>query len=383
MKIRRTLIGFVGLVLLLCLGIIILSVASNLSSPDRSQVTDRLNEQEKTRLSEALHLRQSLGDTVWPGWGQADIPVILYNEDYAFLVRYADPPPGWIKVPQNLARGGAWEPVPGDKFEGQDYYRQRLTPGITPQAFTVLVGNRWVASLGTREYLQISLGDPLRADFGPVFPYRVAARWLAGSSDKYITLILHESLHAYQGSTAPERFANAERVVGYENECRLGDANLRTAWQPELNLLAAAVEAKEDAESKRLARDFLAQRDTRRAQSNLPSSCVELEQEREWLEGLAKYTELVMWRAAASTPAYRPLSGLNADPDFKEYTEAEERWTQEINQIKFSGREMEDNSFYYSGMAQAALLNRLKPGWQKRILEQDTPLEDWLREIDQ
>ncbi len=257
MKTRRTLVGIAISLLLLCMGLILISAISNLFAPGRSQVVDRLAEQEKARLSEALHLRQSLGDAVWPGWGQADIPVILYNEEYAFLVRYPSPAPGWTKVPHNLARGGPWEPVPRDTFEGQVYYRQRLTPGITPEAFTVLVGNRWVASLGTRECLQTSLGDPLRADFGPFFPYRLAARWLAGSSDKYITLVLHESFHAYQGMTAPERLARAEQMVAYEKECPWNNQELRAAWQTELNLLAAAVTAKEDGEARRLARDFL------------------------------------------------------------------------------------------------------------------------------
>lgn len=378
---RRALIGIVALLLLLCVGLILLSVVSNLTTPDRSQISDRLAEPEKARLSEALHLRQALGDTIWPGWGQADIPVILYNQDYAFLVRYPDPPPGWVKVPQNLPRGGPWEPVLGDTFEGQVYYRQRLSPGITPQAFAVLVGDRWVASLGTREWLQISLADPLRADFGPIFPYRLAASWLAGSSDKYITLVLHESFHAYQGATSPERFARAERATAHENECPWKDAKLREAWQTELNLLAAAVRAKEDGEARRLVRNFLAQRDARRKDGSLPSTCVELEQEREWLEGVAKYTELAMWRAA-DAPVYRSLALLRADPDFKDYTESEAHWAQEVNQITLAGRQVEDGSFYYSGMGQAALLSRLVPGWQERILKQDTPLEDLLRELE-
>jgi hypothetical protein len=42
---------------------------SNLNLPTRSQVTDRLTELEKARLTEAIFLHRSLGDEDWKGWG--------------------------------------------------------------------------------------------------------------------------------------------------------------------------------------------------------------------------------------------------------------------------------------------------------------------------
>ncbi len=62
------------------------SALVNLNLPTHSMVTGRLSVVEKARLSEATHLRQSLGDTVWPGWGSLDVPIIVHNEAYAFLV---------------------------------------------------------------------------------------------------------------------------------------------------------------------------------------------------------------------------------------------------------------------------------------------------------
>jgi hypothetical protein len=127
----------------LCILLIVISVISNLGLPQSSLVVQNLSQDDKIRLNEALHLRQAVGDLVWPGWGQADIPVILYNESVAFLVGYPEPSPGWIKVPSGDKRGGAWEVVPGDAFNSEPYYRQTLPdPAITPEAFTVQVGNR-------------------------------------------------------------------------------------------------------------------------------------------------------------------------------------------------------------------------------------------------
>ena len=85
--------------IILCLLVVAGSALSNLGLPQRSTTLDHLSELEKARLSEVLHLRSALGDAVWPGWSQADIPLIVYNEQYAFLVGYPDPPAGWLKVP--------------------------------------------------------------------------------------------------------------------------------------------------------------------------------------------------------------------------------------------------------------------------------------------
>lgn len=379
MSARRALVWIISGLILLCVCVAVASAVSNLFFPGRSQVTDRLTELDKARASEAQHLRRALGQNLWPGWGESSIPLILYNEEYAFLIGYPDPPPGWIKMPQNLPRGGPWEPVPGDTFEGQTYYRQRLSEGITPEAFTDLVGSRWVASLATRPWFQVALGDQLRKDFGPVVPYRLAGRFLAGSTDKYITLILHESFHAFQGMTAPERLTAAERAVADEKRYPWSEERLRAAWQREMNLLADAVSQQDSGEVRRLAREFLAQRTARRAESVPAPLLQEIEKQREWLEGLAKYTELRLWQQAAGASSYRPLPLLTGDGDFHNYAGWEESWSQEVNQIKLSGNNLDDVSFYYSGMAQAVLLDRLSPDWRGHILQQGLSLEDLLR----
>lgn len=167
-----------------------------------------------------------------PGWSQADIPLVAYNEQYAFLVGYPDPPPGWVTVPQGARRGQAWEPVPGDDFYGQPYYRQRLAdPEVTPQAFTVRIGDGWAASMATLDWFKISLAQQFRQDLPgplkPVFPYSLAVNLLISGSDRYATLVLHEAAHAYQGIKAPQRIA-----AGEEAGFQLDD---RYPWQDEVS----------------------------------------------------------------------------------------------------------------------------------------------------
>lgn len=385
MKFRKWFLRIAGVLLLVCLLLVGLSALINRNLPTRSAVVDGLSEAEKARLGEFFRARTALGDAAWPGWGAADIPVVVYNEAYAFLVGYgAEPPDGWLKVPQNTQRGGPWEAVPGDSVGGEPYYRQPLPAGgETPEAFTVKVGERWAASMLTMEWMEISLGNQFREQLpsfvAPIFPYSVASGIFLRGSDGYISALAHESFHAYQGTVAPERLAAAERsaLVG-ETNYPWSDGAFEEAWQRELDLLARAMRAQTEGESRALAQQFLAQREQRRQGADLSTGLLDYEKQREWLEGLARYVELESWRQASLAEAYEPLPALQDDPDFSEYGTFERRWSQEIDQIGRMAGDEGDGRFYYSGMAQAVLLERLAPGWKGEALEPGVFLEDML-----
>jgi hypothetical protein len=369
---RWLLLGVVG-VLFACVLLAGVSALSNARLPTHSAVVDRLSVPDKAHLAEAQHLRRSVGDAVWPGWGGADIPAIVYNEEYAFLVGLAEPADGWVKVPANERRGDAWETVPGETFDGQPYVRQRLADGVTPENFCLMVGQRWAYGMQTQDWMKISVVEPIRQDLPallrPFFPYRLFAGALLEGSDKYISLHAHEAFHAYQGITAPERLAQAEQASWrWEKEYPWADRALQGAWQVELNLLASALRAGSREETVALARQFLAQRDSRRQAAGLRVELVDYERQREWLEGLARYAELESWRQAA-TSGYQLLAETDVLPDFQRYSGWSERWSQEIKQITRMADDQGDGRFYYTGMAQAFLLDRLLPDWKHRALE--------------
>jgi hypothetical protein len=367
----------------LCLLIVAISAISNLRLPQHSSVIEKLSEADRVRLAETLHLRHAVGDDVWQGWGQADIPAILYNEEYAFLVGYPDPPEGWVKVPAHQQRGGPWEIVPDDAFSGQPYYRQRLqNPDITPQAFTVLVGKRWVSSIDTYDWAKIGLTQTVRQDLPsilrPIFPFQFFINQLLGGSDKYISLSAHEAFHAYQGMLAPAKLSAAELASQqYENQYPWDDASLQANWQAELDLLAGALRSADYDKTAGLARQFLALRAARRQSANLSPELILYENQREWLEGLARYAELEIWRQA-SNGIYVPVPETSTLPDFDGYTGFGSRWSQEIGQITMMADDKGDGRFYYSGMAQAFLLDRLVPDWKSRAFEDGVWLDDLL-----
>ena len=81
----------------------------------------------------------------------------------------------------------------------------------------------------------------------------------------------------------------------------------------------------------------------------------------EWLEGLARYTELEIWRQGFAD-GYTSLSETSQLSDFDNYSGFDNRWSQELSQIRRMASDDGDGRFYYSGMAQAYLLDRLAAG---------------------
>jgi hypothetical protein len=87
------------------------SYLTNLSLPSISESVDRLGQLEKACLAEVQQVRSAFGGAVWPGFGETDIPIAEYNQAFAFLVGYPEPPAGWVKVPDPERRGQAWIPT--------------------------------------------------------------------------------------------------------------------------------------------------------------------------------------------------------------------------------------------------------------------------------
>jgi hypothetical protein len=370
-------LGLIGFILLVGAA----SALSNLGLPQRSTTVDHLSDLEKARLSEVKHLRTALGDSTWPGWSEADIPLIVYNEQYAFLLGYPNPPAGWMKVPSLEARGGPWEVVLGDTFEGQPYFRTPITDlQKTPQSFIVKVGDRWVATFMTREYSQVAFYREFRQSLPPflsnLVPVRLVWALLMGKTDSFLAALEHESFHAYEGILAEDRLNASEEMYavleGYPFDAMAGP------WKKEMDLLVRAALADTDADARDLAREFLQLRTARRA--GLTSDQVVLERLREWEEGLAKYAELEISRQAEAGNGYLPVEAMAQDKDFKHYAGQKQFWSNQLKEALNTQGRSGDARFYYSGNALAVVLDRLMPGWKPRALPGGEYLGNLLQE---
>ncbi len=283
------------------------------------------------------------------------------------------PPDGWIKAPAGVQRGGPWEQTPGDDFYGSPYYRQRLSSaGDTPENFTVRIGERWAASMQTMEWAKIRLADIIQADLPaflrPVFPYGLFVDQLMSGSDQYISLVAHESFHAYQGMTAPAKLADCENASTYESSYPWSNETHLADWQAELDLLTEALASTDPSAAAQHARRFLALRAERRKNASLSDALVGYEQRREWSEGLARFEELEIWRLA-SKEGYAPLPAIGQDPDFENYRGFDTRWKQEIGQIGRMADDEGDGRFYYTGMVQSGKQVRMvnRPGGAENV----------------
>jgi hypothetical protein len=192
--------------------------------------------------------------------------------------------------------------------------------------------------------------------------------------------VQHESFHVLQAEFAPEKFAAVENVYEVGDRYWMVDAEMRLAWGEEVGLLIDAVEASSDGDAVEIGRRFLSQRDQRRRDFGLDADLIAYEMQIEWLEGTAKYVELRSWEEASSDHGFVSLSGMVDDPDFKDYETYDSRWNQEMRTAREQAKREGDTRFYYSGMLQAFLLDRLMPDWKERIFEEGIYLEDLLRE---
>jgi hypothetical protein len=381
---RSKLLRLLLLLVVVFLLLVAASAASNLFLPERSEEVTHLSEPEKARLAEAINLRERQGNAVWPGFGDEAIPIVVYNEGYAFLVNFdGEPPAGWVLPRSGERQGTAWEMVAGDRFFDEPYYRQRLVGDVTPQAFTVRIGEQWAASMPTSEWSRIKLVQIIRADMPswlrPLIPYSLVTRLFLGDSDKYISLISHESFHAFVGIRSERHLVQAEEAAMLQAEqYPWSDEVHIAAWQRELDLLTSALGAGDRPDTVELVRQFLDARDDRRTNARLATRFIDYEQRREWLEGLAKYVELEAWHQGATARDYVPHPATASLSDFNGYSGYERAWKREVDQISRVTNQAGDPLFYYSGMAQAVLLDRLQPGWKEGALTGGTTLEGLL-----
>lgn len=384
-----------GLIIILvllgtCIGLTALSTVVNLFLPETSKQSEKLSEQDLARVLEAKNLRKELGDQVFPGFGTVDIPTLIFNEEYAFLIGESDPAMGWMKVPQEQQRGGEWQVMPVlESFPNIAYYRtayDRNKPGQEPDAFTVRVGETYVSSLPSAEWFKVGLMNQFRMDLPgflkPIFPYSLVASIFFPNSDTHLSMIQHESFHAFQAVWAPSRFEQAEwDGIRLDEYYPWDNQESIDAWKQELEWLQAALKSETKEETRQMVQKFLENRESRRKMIQLSADLIRYENQREWVEGMALYAELETWRLAAKDSGYQPIPEMKKDRKFKEYNTFETRWSRALDQITRMSEDEGDGRFYYSGMAQAYLLDRLDPSWKLTLAADPTiNLEDLLQQ---
>lgn len=364
-RVLRVLLFIILGALVLCLGTVAVLLAMSAGTPDASTEPGQLSAEQAALMGEALHLEAELGDALWPGFGQAQIPLLSFNEANAFLCAHPQPPAGW-------------QALESAALNGEPCYVHAWSDG---QNFAEEVGGRWAGSMITREWGLIELKTMLEGDLptplGRLVAVPMSREML--KPGRYLGGLVHESFHAYQATAAREWFDDAELAYPDGERYWQADPPAYGQWEAEIEALVQAVESETDAEGREHARRFLQLRQARRSQFSMPETLVRYEQRFEWLEGMAKYTELGILRAAAESTDFdseRAMSGVNG---FSGYGFIEQFWAQELSQMQRQASQEGDVRFYYTGWAQGLLLDRFMPDWKEQVMH-GAWLEDLLAE---
>ncbi len=358
---KRTLLGIFLAPLLLCLTGGLVSYLINRGLPTESAQLDALSPITEAHIREAQQLKSELGDEVWPGFGSAGIPLMVYNERYTFLCGIEQAPGGW------------------ERAEGQSCFRGTYP---NPQAFTHEIGGQWFGSMTTQEYMGIRMREEISGQLpralAEVFPYGLITPTLG--TDRYLGALVHESFHAFQAETARARFDDAEQAYALSERYWENDPAAQETWKRETQALFDALNAQDEITLRQYAAEFLSIRAERRSQALADANLALYEKRYEWLEGMAKYVELNTLLAAAHSPDYAPDLALAEDKNFHHYSQMDSLWNSELNQMKRQAGLEGNTRFYYTGMAQGELLDRLAPDWKSRLFAEGVWLEDLLAE---
>lgn len=310
---------------------------ATLLAPAAAAQPPALREADRVRLAEAFHLAETVRDSIWAGWGGVPFAVLLLTPEHEFLIRHPAPSEDFALVGYDSL------------LQGEVYARP--TTGRYPLSFlatfpavnginTVVVGppehtgkssTLWVVTLLHEHFHQLQYTRP---DHYPA----VAALDLSGGDETGMWMLNY-----------PFPYDSA-RVVAAVNAYR--DALVRALGPPREVGPPAALD------------DFLAARAAlRQALSDPDFRYLSFQL---WQEGVARYTEHRVAEAAAAH--HTPLPAFRALDDFVPYTAAADslrrRLDDELANLDLaSWRRV---VFYPLGAAEALLLDRARPGWQRR-----------------
>ena len=321
---------------------------------DRRFTADTLSASERRVVAEARRLKAAYGGRVWPGLARADLPVVLYNDRWEFLV-------GWpASAPEGWERAGSGELLDAPVWRRRDR---------DPRPFVVEVEDRWAARYPVPRVLERRHVLRARRDMDPLSAALIPVSLSTVPTDLYLARLLDVTFHAFQATRSEERFSGAvrirERAAG---RYPVADAGVSALWTEEGAALGRILAAEDREEACRAVETFRSIRERRRDRALLDSTLIAYERAQEWLQGLSKYAGMTFHRRAAA--------GSGA-PAWVEYRPPPAHWEEDLRTLRSSlGRQGAERRFALSGLGLALALDRLVPGWKPGVLPGDRHLDE-------
>jgi len=338
--------------------------------------SDDLNIRDVARVAEFQHLRQTLGETAWPGFGTGRISLALVKGKMEYLFDHPSPPSGYapVRMPS----------YPGTVVRRKGHTLPRLAMTAIP------LGGVLVAVL------------PDKATFDQVFSLMemssdstVLEAAMSGGVDAVDTAVyelvaIHEGFHAFQASRNMARLQSMSDLPPGSLDEKLFAARLKEAeatteitgmLKAECRHLVRALAAESPGELRAETLSFLKARAARRqatsekAEGLTVASVVARENATEWLEGMATYVEGRICGLAAGK-GYKPLDLMAGVPDFHGYAQIK---TPKSASLDGAADISSHARSYLVGAGICWLLDRLGAEWKKPAIEELTPLDELLR----
>jgi hypothetical protein len=328
---------------------------------------------------EAWRLIASPKNPVWPGWDASRTPLLIYLPgEQEVLINHPNPPAGFLPYtgPIGFPRGRIFVRNGPTTIQLDGQNTSKEIGGVQTLVVADSLSN-------LRNRMRGLLQDPRSAgDQAESFAFSNL------TTDPYdqLGLVVHEAFHVFQDVRAPDKGSNEMLLLQYPV---LSPEN-NVAMALEASALAEALRAPDRAAVRRAGIRWLSLRKDRRGK--LPVQALEYEDGCEFSEGLAKYTE---YRLLQMLPGRTPGAAMWWAQGFAGYSDLAERREKLIQaMVRHMTGEVAVNGdpygtaplrmrLYYSGMAVAAMLDKLGANWKARIFSPEATLtalaEDALR----
>ncbi len=318
----------------------------------------------------------SANNPVWPGWDASSTPLLVYlPREQDVLINHPHPPEGFRPYSGPVHFPG-WQILVKDGptiigIDGQNTSKE--VNGVP----TLVVADS-LSNLRQNVFGVVADPRPAQDKFEALNSSSLA-------TDPYaqLALVVHEAFHVYQDKMAPDKGANEMLLLYYP----VLSVENNVGFALEGSALAEALGVTDARDIRQAAVRWLAVRKHRR--SLLPAKAAEYEDGVEYKEGLAKYAEYRLFQVLEGRKPGPALTWARGFGGYDDLAPQRHQLTERLLQ-NMSGTVNVNNDpygtaplrmrLYYSGMAMGVLLDRLLPGWQKRIFAADASLTSLLEE---
>lgn len=312
---------------LFLVAVIVVSALPGLVAPAPGEPEPALLE----RLEQLRQVARQTAAELWPGWDPTATPLAIYKgTELGVLLGHPAPPSN---------------------------FRRLAAPGVSAPVF--------VAD-STAGMVRANTAQPFAGALTAFLSYQ---DFMGKPAAEALATAVHELFHAHQNRIAPRKFGNILVVLwGWYPEF---SARNRALLALEAQMLHRAVTARDPEEVRQSAAGFLGLRAERR--KDLTLELARYESGEESSEGLARYIEWrllqLLPRVGDVAPGFSRASESALPAALKgaatEAAQAAEKRLEPL--LRLQALERDRERFYALGMAQAALLDRLRPGWKKEF----------------